>query len=198
MNRWAATALLVLALAGCGGDSPPRTRGPERQARALAPDPLTEPADAMTMNGINLYMHATEPTAGKTRKPTFWLHADAFSVIDESVWAVEEARAVIYTNDPERGNIVLEAKRGRFEEGKSASLREGVRAYVGDMRIELTDIEWRNPDGESPGEARSENPVRVIDPDLRLEGSSLHLYPADKQFELTNVVGQVHFGRNPI
>jgi hypothetical protein len=182
--------LLALAAAGCGGDHRPGAVQP-------GIEPATDPEDdIMVMSGIDLYMHDMRPTAGLTKKPTFWVHADEFSIIDDNVWAFEDARAVIYGQNLEDGNIILEARRGHFEESRRAFLQDDVVAQVGAMTIHLSDIEWRNPGSDTDGIALSDNPVRISDPDLEIEASSLRLYPADKRFELTGVTGQVRFERS--
>jgi len=57
--------------------------------------------------------------------------------------------------------------------------------------MELQDIEWVNADRE----ARTDNPVRVIDEDMYLEAATLRLYPDQRQFVLTNGTGMVRFER---
>jgi len=188
MNRWLHRAAVALALTGCGNTYVP---SPPPADPGGGPG---EPAD-MIMNDINLYLHDTRPTAGAVRKPTLWVHANSFTMPEDNIWALEDARAVIYGTDQGEEEIILEAKRGRFEQGTSAYLNDGVKAYVGDMTIELSDIEWRNPEENRPGEARSNNPVKVSDPNLQLEASSVRLDPDSKEFELTNVAGIIHFGR---
>ncbi len=181
--------VICIAAAGCGdGPAPPP---------AYAPVPRDAPEDVLTMSGIDLYLHDMRPTAGVARKPTFWLHTEKFSVLDENIWAFEDARAIIYgEGEEDRQDIILEAREGRFEEGKSAYLKGGVKALMGSLRIELADIEWQNPDAETPGEARSDNPVKVLDSHVQLEAAGVRIYPQRKEFMLTGVAGTIQFGRN--
>lgn len=153
--------------------------------------------DRMTMEGINLYLHDAAPTPGAASRPTFSVHAEQFSLLDNAVWSFEHARAVIYGEQPGGGEITLEAARGRFEEDRGALLEGGVKAYVDELLMELADIEWVNPQrADEEGVARSGNPVRVTGPSLNLSASSLRLYPERKVFFLTDVSGLVRFERS--
>lgn len=191
MKHMVYAILIVLAAAGCGdGAAPP-------PQPVYTPAPSDTPEDMLIMSGIDLYLHDMRPTAGLARKPTFWLHTEKFSVLDENIWAFEDARAIIYGEGGEdRQDIILEAKEGRFEEGKSALLKGGVKAHMGTLRIELADIEWQNPVADTPGEARSDNPVTVVDSHVQLEAAGVRIYPQRKEFILTGVAGTIRFGRN--
>ena len=150
------------------------------------------------MQGIDLYLHDTAPTPGGARKPTFWVHAEQFSMLEDNVWRFDHARAVIYGDDAQQEAITLEADRGRFEEDRGALLEGSVKAYVNDMLMELSDIEWVNPQNEDEeGIARSDHPLHVESPTMQLNAGSLRLYPEQNQFVLTEVTGQVRFGRTP-
>lgn len=152
----------------------------------------------MTMESINLYLHEAAPSPGVAARPTFSVHAEQFTLLDNAVWSFEDARAVIYGAGPQEGEITLEAARGRFEEDRGALLEGGVRAYVAELLMELSDIEWVNPQNEEEeGVARSGHAVRVSSPALNLSASSLRLYPERKVFFLTDVSGLVRFERSP-
>ena len=189
LRRVLPVALLAVS-AGCGREAPP----PEPVSGPPA-SIVDAPQEAVSMSGINLFMHDARPTAGATRKPTFSVHADFFAMLDDQVWSFENARASIYGQSPEQEEIRLQAARGRFEEDRGALLEGGVTAYVGDMTLELGDIEWINPRSEGEeGIARSDNDLRVNSPSLQLHASSVRLYPESKRFVLTNVEGVVRFG----
>lgn len=180
---------LALGAFGCGpGIAPPAPQGPTADAGR------NDGAVRMS-SGINLYMHDARPTAGATRKPTFWVHAEYFTMLDDQVWSFENAQAAIYGRSQDEEEITLQAARGRFQEESGALLEGGVTAYVGDMTLELADIEWINPreDGEE-GLARSDNDLQVSSRRLQLRASSLRLFPESKKFVLTNVSGLVRFG----
>jgi hypothetical protein len=181
----------VFLAAGCGpGTPPPQAPPPANEAPAV---------EGLTMQGIDLYLHDASPTPGAPRKPTFWVHAEQFSMLENGVWRFEQARAVVYGDDAQEEAITLEAERGRFEADRGALLEGGVKAFVQDMRMDLSDIEWINPQNEDEeGVARSDQPLLVDSPSMQLKAGSLRLYPEQKQFVLTEVSGQVRFGRTPL
>jgi len=180
---------LALGALGCGpGIAPPAPQEPA--AGGAGSD-----AAVRMSSCINLYMHDARPTAGAARKPTFWVHAEYFTMLDDQVWSFENAQAAIYGQNPDEEEIMLQAARGRFQEESGALLEGGVTAYVGDMTLELADIEWINPreEGEE-GLARSDNDLQVSSRRLQLRASSLRLFPESEKFVLTNVSGMVRFG----
>lgn len=188
-------ALLGLALAGCTEKQAPSTPLPGPQSQATSLDAMEK---TLEFNVIDLYLHDMSPTAGVARKPTFWLHTNKGAQTGDTTWAFEDAYAVIYdkNRNEEEGKLVeLWAKEGRFEEGKSAYLKGSVKAVLGAMTIELSDIEWQNPDKDKPGEAYSDNPVKVSDPQMQLQASKVRLYPDKKELKLTGVTGLVRFER---
>jgi hypothetical protein len=189
MIRAISSVIAVLVLAGCGnGYAPP--------APPAAPTAPVEPDDAMTMSGVDLYHHDPRPTGGVARKPTFWLHANTFSMLGETTWSVENARAVIYEADTGAEQMVLEARRGQFEQDKSATLNDDVTVRAGAMVMKMSNIVWHNRGQDTPSEIVSESPLTLDDPAVQLQASSLHLYPDTHEFELTDVTGVVHFRRN--
>ncbi len=186
-------SLCLVLLGGCGDGCAPRPLPPEEEA--VLPE---EPGEVMTLQGVDLFLHDPRPTSGAAHKPTFWVHADSFEIasIEENVYTIGGARAVIYGAESGEEEIILEAPRGRFVEDRQALLEDGVTAYVGATIFHLSEIEWQNPSGETPGEARSSQPLTVDGPQLQLEAGSLMLRPGTKEFELTDVAGIVRFGRN--
>lgn len=180
-------------LTACGNRSAPP---PAPEAPGISPEPVEE---VMVMSGVDLFLHDTRPTMGRKQKPTFWVHADKFSQYEyeESVWVLEDARAVLYGETDEE-SIIFDARRGRFEQDKGAYLKDGVTAQVGTMTMHLQDIEWINPQEGVPGRAFTLQPVVVEDPALQLEAASLEIFPETKEFELSDVTGLVRFGRDVI
>lgn len=199
MARRCTITLLFGVLLGCGGPEAPNTpveTAPETAVETAETEPASE---AITMNGINLYLHDARPTAGLTQKPTFWVHADFFTVLDDQVWSFEQARAVVYGQNTQEEAIALEAARGRFEEDRGAMLEGSVTARVGDMLMQMSDIAYVNPKAEGEeGLAHTENPLSVQSPTLDLKASSLRLLPESRKFVLTNVVGTLRFEGNPL
>jgi len=190
MNRLFASMLVGLALTGCN-----QPAAPNIPAAGIFGAPSLDEMGQTEVRDIDFYLHRTDPTGGMAQKPTLWVHAQEASMADESTYAFKNAHAVIYGKDETQEVIKIDAQEGRFEEGKSAFLSGQVKAVVGTMTIELSDIQWQNPDKDKPGEARSDNPVKVTDPQLELQAASVRLYPDKKEFELTGVTGLVRFGR---
>lgn len=190
MRRWpawlclAAAPALFCACGGVGGELPPES------SEALPPS--EEGAPGMSMSGIDLYMHDTDPTAGQQRKPRFWIHANTFDVLEDAAYAFKDARAVVFGEESGNEIVVFEADQGRFEEDKRAYLRDNVVAQVGTMTLQLEEVVWEQA-GQDIGFAYSDHPVEVNDPSLRLRAASVRLYPETKEFELRDVEGHVQF-----
>lgn len=185
MNRcWAIMTSMAL-MAGCGGAPAPPPL-PEVTADTT---PQDEPEDTITMSGINLFIHDSKPTVqGVDRKPLFWLHADKYQM-EGTMWSVEAARAVIYGQREGSVDVVLDATRGRFEEGKGAYLKDGVVATMNDITIEMQDVNCVILEDESLGEASSDNPVKVRGNDIQLDAGSIRIYPETREMELTDIQG---------
>lgn len=184
-----AAALVVLSLfvlAGCGKSL---TAAP---VPAVADESGMDDQVTMEGRGLDLRLFDNNPTPGGPRKPTFWAHVEVFSQTGEDLWSFEKARAIIYGNSEESEPIVLDAGRGSFQETKMAYLKDGVVAHVGEMKLELTDMEWLNDERL----ARSDNPVTISGGGCALKASSLRMYPDQKQLILTNVSGTLRLRRN--
>jgi len=179
---------VLLVLAGCGNGYAPQAPAVEEAAREAAPDGLS-------MRGIDLRVYRADPTHGTARKPAFHVHAEQFDVIEEKVYAFQDARAVIFGAAPEDEDIVFEARQGRYEEEKSAYLKDGVHTVAGTTSLALQDVWCDIAEDGRVAVARSDFPVRIEDPALHLESSSLRLYPDDKRIELTDVKGVIDFER---
>lgn len=145
-------------------------------------------------------MFPSDPTVTGPRKPTFWIHADAFSFDEkERLWSLESVRAVIYGQKEENEEILLEAGRGQFQESeenegrgaKLAYLKDGVVAKVGAMRLQLSDIEWVNDEMM----AKSDNPLSITTEDSTLDAGGVRLYPDDKRLVLRDAKGTIRFER---
>lgn len=185
MNRCWAIMTSMAVLTGCGGAPAP----PPLPEVAADTAPQDEPEDTITMSGINLFIHDSKPTVqGADRKPLFWLHADKYQM-EGTMWSVETARAVIYGQREGSVDVVLDATRGRFEEGKGAYLKDGVVATMNDITIEMQDVNCVILEDESLGEASSENPVKVRGNDIQLDAGSIRIYPETREMELTDIQG---------
>ncbi len=191
-----ATGLILAALAAAGcSPAPPAPPAETPGADAAPADPLAPAEDALVMTGINLYMHRARQAEGVVRKPEFWIHAETFSMAGEDRYLFENARAVVY-DDQDAESMVIESRRGQFEQEKRAVLEEGVVVRAGTMTLNLSSVVWERPEEGAPGGARSDGPVSVDDPKFKLEAQGLRLYPDSKAFELDNVTGFITFGKD--
>lgn len=190
--RWG-VAGIVLALAVACGKGP----APTGTAPSAAPSIPAASDERMNMEGqgVDLWLLDSHPTAdGQNRKPTFRVHADGFSLAEDDIWSLEQARAVIFGRDENAPEIQLVAGRGRFQQGKMAYLKDGVDVTVGEMRMTLSDIEWLNDERV----ARTDSPLTITTPDSHLEAASMRMYPDRRQVELTRVTGLIHLeGEQP-
>lgn len=192
----AGTFLLTI---GCSAPTPPPPlKAPDDTTTTAPADPYAQGDNALVMSGINLYMHRSHQLEGVAQKPQFWVHANQFSIQGANQYIFEDARAVIYGSSEEEESIVIEAKRGQFEQDKRASLQEDVLVKAGTMNLKLIDIDWEKPEDDTAGIAKSDNKVVIDDPNLQLEAGSLRLYPDTKKFELTQVTGMVRFGKESL
>lgn len=181
-------ALLLLVLLGCVGCGlPVKPSKPVEPFSAGARPASTEASSTMEVKGVELRLYDTRPSGGEERKPTFWIHADVCSLLEENIWSFEKAHAIIYGRDQAEEPIRLEAGRGRFQESKMAYLKDGVDAFIGAMHIRLQDIEWINDENV----ARSDSPLSIMTPRSYLEAASLRLYPEKRQLVLTHVSGLI-------
>lgn len=191
MNRRAQTVLLlVVALeAGCGNGF--NGRKPAEPPVPPAPANAAGPQANMEGRGADFRLFDGDPTSGPARRPRLWLHVDSFSLAEENIWSFQNARAVIYGRDDQMEDMFLEAGGGSYQEAKSAYLKDGVTAKIGDMELELRDFEWLNDEGL----AKSDYPVSITTPDSELKASSVRLYHKEKQIVLTDVTGTLRLER---
>jgi hypothetical protein len=183
-------AICVAAAAGCGRDSKPdSTKAAPEDLGATAPKSSETDRLAMQGSGLDLRLTDTSPTRGDSRKPTFWLHADTYSLADENIWSFEKARAIIYGRGEHGTEIHLEAGQGRFQENTMAQMKGGVDVQFEDMRLQLSDMEWINAERV----ARTDHPVSVASNSVQLQAATLRLYPDEKQLVMTDAVGTMRF-----
>lgn len=193
MKRFALCVLLAALAPGCGNRLAPKPpdsaqgQGETSAATEGAPAPLEGRAQ-----GVDLRLFEPEPTPGGTRKPTFWLHTDTFTMSDAKTWSFENAHAVVYGEEGENADIEFEAGRGHLEEDKMAYLKDGVKAKIGDIALELQDIEWVNADRV----ARTDNPVSITMDGSNLKSAGLRIFPDQKKLVLNDVAGTIRFERN--
>jgi hypothetical protein len=191
VNRRAPTVLLlVLALAaGCGNGF--NGQKPAAPAVPTAPANAAGPQANMEGRGADFRLFDGDPTSGPARRPRLWLHVDSFSLTEKNIWSFQNARAVIYGRDEQMEDMFLDAGGGSYQEAKSAYLKDGVTAKIGDMKLELRDFEWLNDEGI----AKSDYPVIITTPDSELKASGVRLYHKEKQIVLTDVTGTLRLER---
>lgn len=190
MRLWCLSILFsgFVIVVGCSNPAPPSVSDKEEGESSKPKE-----SDAMTMQGIDLYMHKPVSGGQKSGKPELWVRAESLNIGDGNTYYFENARAVIYGQE-ESEEVVIEAKRGSFEQDARAVLEGDVVLDAGTLHMLLTDIQWTRPEDGGTGAAYSENPVVIDDPELQLKASNLRLYPDTQQFELDNVTGMVRFG----
>ncbi|NIA16452.1 MAG: LPS export ABC transporter periplasmic protein LptC [Nitrospiraceae bacterium] len=192
MKPYLWSVLLVVLAAGCGDKlsaRPQELNPPSRPGIETA----SYERPSMAGRGITLRLYDSGLTAGASRKPTVIVQAEEYSLDEkEHVWTLEKTHAVIYGAAEEDADIVLDAGRGRFREERTAYLKDGVIARIGEMEVQLTDLEWLND--EQMG--RSDHPVSIITDGSKLNASSLRLYPEEQKLILTDVTGTIRFTKN--
>jgi hypothetical protein len=162
-----------------------------------AAGPAAPEEEFLSMKGTEFYLYDARPMAGAARKPLMTIKAGELDVgmAEENSVSFKKARATIRSGDPDDPEIVFQAAEGSFVENERAYLKGGVVAQVGDMTVQLQDIEMNSPTEETPVVAESANPVIIDGPGMHLEAQSLRLYPDEKSFEMTAGSGYFDFGR---
>ncbi|MBI2425179.1 MAG: hypothetical protein HYV27_20300 [Candidatus Hydrogenedentes bacterium] len=184
--------LVFMLTAGCAQPpvSPPPAVYPEETPEA--------PADAsgeIVIHGANFYLYRNDESVAGAQTQTLSIQADTFSLVggETKQYAFEGAHAVIYGRGENNEPVVMEAARGIFVEDERAVLQDGVTATMGDLTLELQDLEWKNPQADEPGIAISNNPVRIINSTLSLEAATLRIYPDEKRVVLSEGSGSWRF-----
>ena len=187
-------ALLLAGItAGCGGDRPlPVSSEPATTEQTEgAPE-----QDLIRMRTTEFYLYDARPLAGAARKPLIFIRAGETSVGVDSGASVsfKDAQAVIRSNEEAGQEIIFRAAEGSFVENERAYLGGGVVAQVGEMTVQLEDIEMTSPSAETELVAETQQPVIIDGPGLHLQAASMRLYPDDKICELTAGSGYLEFG----
>jgi hypothetical protein len=194
-------AMIAVLAAGCG--RPPATSPPSPLPPESAESPAPEAAEAgpgqdlVRMRGTEFYLYDARPMAGAARKPLMHIRAGETSVGLDGGASVSftDARAIIRSTEDPGQEIIFQAAEGSFVENERAYLRGGVVAQVGEMTVQLEDIEMTSPTTDTPILAESANAVIIDGPGMHLQAESLRLFPDDKTFELSDGSGYIDFGR---
>ncbi len=184
-------SLALLVLGGCSQPAPP----PPPPVEQASPDAtgVVQGADTLEMSGIKLYLYDKAAIPGQERNPVFSVEADKFSQDAEKTWRFTQAKAIAHAQQEGDNDIIFNAGSGALREEESASLEGGVIAQVGPMTIEMTDVLWSQGSETEPPIATTNQPVKVLDPSMHLLAEQFRLYPADSQFALLEVQGEVAF-----
>ncbi|MCK5862220.1 MAG: LPS export ABC transporter periplasmic protein LptC [Candidatus Hydrogenedentes bacterium] len=180
---------LLLVLLGCAVPEPLSENKEETPETTAAAN-----SNAMTMQGIDLYMHRGDTSEDISGKPELWVRAESLTVGDGNTYHFETARAVIYGQEDVE-EVIIVAKRGTFEQDSRAVLEGDVTLTAGTLHMILEDIQWMRPEDGTTGIVFSDKPVVIDDPDLQLNSSNLRLHPDTQQFELDDVSGVLRFGK---
>lgn len=146
---------------------------------------------SMTISAVDLYHHDPSPTFGELKKPTIWLHADRFQVIDENNWKIESIKAVIYDTRTGSERIRISADSGTFDKMRTASLSGKVHAEMDEIGFDTDHLLWTNKTETEPAKITTDSKVSLVGKNISLSCSSLIIYPEEKYFELTEVSGIV-------
>lgn len=189
-------AALAMVLVLCVGCSKPAAPPP---APKKAPDAAKQAAAAVggasgvTMSGLKLFLYDKgQGLDGVAKKPVLRIEADTFTSTGEKEWNFQKTQAFMLSRKTQE-EWRVEADKGRMKEDENAFLEGNVVANLGTMTIHLQDIAFETPDGDAPKAAHSDKPVTVHDPGMDLEATSVKLFPDEKRFELTEVVGTISF-----
>ncbi|MBX7256736.1 MAG: LPS export ABC transporter periplasmic protein LptC [Candidatus Hydrogenedentes bacterium] len=192
-------AVIAAAIAGCtkpaatpSQPAPAPTQQPGTQPATPAPaQPETvptasAPSDQVTMTGNLTFKLFETSVEGEQQKPTFEVTSPQGSLLEDNVWALKNASAVVFGKNGEETRF--EAGSARFDNvNKTAELSEGVVITMGTRRIELQDVTWNN----DKREAVSENEATVTDGDTQLKSKGMEFHAETQQLLLRNVVGKV-------
>lgn len=186
--RHAAAAVIAAMAWAC---TPPETppEPPRAQEDNGAPG---DAGDDGVMAGdmtLRLFEPGAAADAGP-REPIFTVEAPRFARGADGRWTFTGATATIRAPDGE--DIVMEAARGELDQDAGhAWLTGGVTVRAGTTVLELADAEWDN----ETRTAWSNNPVRYIDGETRLEASAMEIRPDNDEIILENVSGFLNLGR---
>ncbi|MBI4558047.1 MAG: hypothetical protein HY706_10745 [Candidatus Hydrogenedentes bacterium] len=179
-------------LIGCGRGAPspqPATDKPEpRPQGAAAQGPAVSGSGQVTLSFFD-----ASALGGGAQLPTFRVTSQKCSMTPGGTWSLDKPRALIFSEGKE--NATLEAGYGEYVQAREAGeepserafLREGVVLQVGTLRVELSDVEWKNAEKV----ARSNQPVLVTDQDTNLRAAALEYYPDTGRLVLTDVAGSL-------
>lgn len=186
MRHLAFSAIIMLALGGCGGpngEPAAKPGAPEQQpeAAAAASDSPVSMTGSMTLKFFSSQVGSDQPSGA-----TFEVSSPKCSLVEDGVWALTPATAIVYGKGGEQTRF--EAGSAQFDDNsKIASLKDGVKVDIGTQHVELQDMTWSNNEGV----AKSDHAVTVTDGATRLSAMGMEFRSESKTLLLQHVTGTI-------
>ncbi|MCX8065301.1 MAG: hypothetical protein N3G21_09045 [Candidatus Hydrogenedentes bacterium] len=184
---WTLIAILPILLSSCSNWKKSSTYQPPESSGKVSEG--EQALTSMTVSAVDLYHHDPNPTLGEVKKPTIWLHAEKFHIIDDNNWKIEDITAVIYDTKDGVERVRISAESGTFDKMRSASLSGKIHAEMEGISFQTDSLLWTNKTEAEPAKITSGGKVSVEGDGISLTCSSLVIYPDAKTFELTDVSG---------
>jgi hypothetical protein len=184
------SALAIVLIAGCHGPEP-ESRGnasPKTSDSAATSESQAPSRDAQVNMTGSMTLRLFEPDleGGETREASFEISSPQCSLLEDGLWALTSATAIIYGADGEQTKF--EAGRAEFnEKADTASLRDGVTVDFGRQHVELQDMTWSNVESL----ARSDSPLTLTDGGTKLSSEGMEYHANSKVLLLKGVTGTV-------
>ncbi len=177
----------VLAVSGCTGPASPPSQQPEPVEEEPSGPPTAPQEEPVNMSGsISLKFYEPDVGDDQPRGATFEVSSPQSSMLEDGVWMLTPAKAIVYGKDGEE--TLFEADSARFDDNsKMASLEGSVSVNVGTQHVELEEMTWSN-DGRV---ARSERPVKVVDDETQLTAAGMEYHAETRTLLLYDVTGSI-------
>jgi hypothetical protein len=184
------SALAIVLIAGCNGPGPESrdNAAPEPSDSAATSDSQAPSRDAQVNMTGSMTLRLFEPDleGGETREASFEISSPQCSLLEDGLWALTSATAIIYGADGEQTKF--EAGSAEFnEKADTASLRDGVTVDFGRQHVELQDMTWSNLESL----ARSDSPLTLTDGETKLSSQGMEYHADSKVLLLKGVTGTV-------
>lgn len=186
---WAVAMVLV---AGCNKPALDTQKGEapaEQDSQATGATTAATPENAQVNMTGSMTLRLFEPDleGGESREASFEISSPQCSLLEDGVWALTPATAIIYGKDGEQ--TTFEAGSAEFNENAdTASLRDGVTVDFGQQHVELADMMWSNADSL----ATSEDPLTLTDGETKLTAQGMEFHADSKILRMKGVTGTVN------
>lgn len=189
MMRMLLIIVAVCGVLGCKAPAPetPVEQAPEDPESGSSTTPAPPEQEQVSMTG-SMTLRFFEPAIGgeQPQGATFEVSSPKCSLLEDGVWALTPATAIIYGKDGEQ--TTFEAGSAQFDDNtKTASLKDGVKVDIGAQHVELQDMTWSNEEGL----ARSDNAVTIVDGDTKLAAQGMEFRSESRTMLLKGVTGTV-------